>query len=286
MAYGRWWMVSEMVDGECRGQWWVLWIYKEFTFFVLIYSLPPSFLLSQPISIRMEEAAAELRKQGYAQAKADLADVNVSFKDKVSAGGVAQPACTLCGDCNTGCNIGAKNTVLMNYLPAAHATGNTEIFCQVEVLYVEQLQQPTARQTAQGSSSKSTGEQVWNVVCASTAPADKGRQFVVTTDVLILAAGTLGSTEILLRSKERGMSMSGEVGLHFGTDGDFFSIGYNAEAPWAGLGFGAGPDSEKRQAKEGNSGPCITSVLDMRDPSTPAAKGMIVEDMAIPRYSL
>ena len=39
---------------------------------------------------------------------------------------------TLCGDCNTGCNVGAKNKVLMNYLPDAHTHG-AEIFCQVEV---------------------------------------------------------------------------------------------------------------------------------------------------------
>jgi hypothetical protein len=41
--------------------------------------------------------------------------------------------------------------------------------------------------------------------------------------------------------------------------GDFFAIGYNAEAPWAGLGFGAGPEAAKRHEKEGDSGPCITS---------------------------
>ena len=43
--------------------------------------------------------------------------------------GVPQPKCTLCGGCNTGCNYGAKNTVLMNYLPDAHAHG-ADIFTQ------------------------------------------------------------------------------------------------------------------------------------------------------------
>ena len=126
-------------------------------------------------------------------------------------------------------------------------------------------------------------EKQWRVHCIRTDPkAAKEEEIVITTDVLILAAGTLGSSEILLRSRERGLGMSGQVGLHFGTDGDFFSVGYNAEAEWGGLGFGAGPSSKARQAKEGDSGPCITSVLDMRDPSKPARQGMIVEDMAVP----
>lgn len=43
--------------------------------------------------------------------------INVTFKDGVSASGVPQSACTHCGDCVSGCNVGAKNTTLMNYLP-------------------------------------------------------------------------------------------------------------------------------------------------------------------------
>ncbi|MGH3171357.1 MAG: GMC family oxidoreductase N-terminal domain-containing protein, partial [Trebonia sp.] len=48
-------------------------------------------------------------------------DINVTFADGPNAVGVRQNACTLCGDCCSGCNYGAKNTVLMNYLPDAHA---------------------------------------------------------------------------------------------------------------------------------------------------------------------
>src|SRR5487761_612256 len=47
-------------------------------------------------------------------------DINVTFVDGPNAVGVRQNACALCGDCCSGCNYGAKNTVLMNYLPGAH----------------------------------------------------------------------------------------------------------------------------------------------------------------------
>ena len=65
------------------------------------------------------------------------ANVNVSFEAHVNAAGVEQPGCTLCGDCNTGCNVGAKNTVLMNYLPSAVKSG-ADIYCNIEVDYIEQ----------------------------------------------------------------------------------------------------------------------------------------------------
>ena len=62
--------------------------------------------------------------------------INVTFEDGPNHVGVEQRACTLCGDCVSGCNHGAKNTVLMNYLPDAKAHG-AEIFTRTSVRYVE-----------------------------------------------------------------------------------------------------------------------------------------------------
>ncbi|HJV70263.1 GMC family oxidoreductase N-terminal domain-containing protein, partial [Ideonella sp.] len=53
--------------------------------------------------------------------------IAVNFVDQKNPFGVVQPKCTLCGDCTSGCNVGAKNTTLMNYLPDAHAHG-AELF--------------------------------------------------------------------------------------------------------------------------------------------------------------
>ena len=56
----------------------------------------------------------------------------VTFEDKPSNHvGVPQPKCTGCGNCCGGCNVGAKNTLNMNYLPDAKAHG-AEIFTQVQ----------------------------------------------------------------------------------------------------------------------------------------------------------
>ena len=65
--------------------------------------------------------------------------INVTFADGDNHVGVEQHACTLCGDCMTGCNYGAKNTTLMNYLPDAKNHG-AEIYTQTSVRRIEHAQ--------------------------------------------------------------------------------------------------------------------------------------------------
>ena len=114
-------------------------------------------------------------------------DINVTFVDGPNAVGVRQNACALCGDCCSGCNYGAKNTVLMNYLPDAHWHG-AHVFTEVAVRSV---------QRSQGG---------WRVAYDVLGDGAEGSaaaspRFVL-ADVVVLAAGTLGSTEILLRSRD------------------------------------------------------------------------------------
>jgi cholesterol oxidase len=64
------------------------------------------------------------------------APVVVSFADTVNPAGVEQPACTLCGDCCSGCNVGAKNTVALTHLPDAKAAHGAEIFTELTVSHI------------------------------------------------------------------------------------------------------------------------------------------------------
>jgi cholesterol oxidase len=111
------------------------------------------------------------------------APVAVSFQDTVNPAGVAQPGCTRCGDCCGGCNVGAKNTVALTYLPLAVRHG-AEIFTQVR-----------ARRVAKQDDGRwhVTIEDVSDQRSSSRAPE------AVTADIVVLAAGTLGSSEVLLR---------------------------------------------------------------------------------------
>jgi cholesterol oxidase len=75
-----------------------------------------------------------VKKSGAALAKEGVknsvyrTEINVNFeKAGLNHVGVFQNPCTLCGDCVSGCNYAAKNTLPMNYLPDAVAYG-TEIY--------------------------------------------------------------------------------------------------------------------------------------------------------------
>ena len=148
----------------------------------------------------------------------ELAPVAVSYQETVNPAGVRQAACTRCGDCCGGCNVGAKNTVAMSYLPDAAAHG-AELFTEVKVSHL-----------AQDAGGR------WRVHFSPfTAAADAG---VVTADIVVLSAGTLGSTEILLRSRENGLTLSERLGERFSANGDIIAFGYNGRARVHAIGIG------------------------------------------------
>ncbi|AMX59601.1 alpha/beta fold hydrolase [Leptospira borgpetersenii serovar Hardjo-bovis] len=93
---------------------------------------------------------------------------------------------------------------------------------------------------------------------------------------VVLAAGSLGSTEILLRSKEKGLSVSDAVGVRFSGNGDMLGFSYNGNTKINGIGFG-----KKKTNGNANVGPCITGVIDTRK-GAPLNEGMIIEEGSIP----
>jgi cholesterol oxidase len=98
----------------------------------------------------------------------------------------------------------------------------------------------------------------------------------VTADLVILGAGTLGSTEILLRSQAMGLSVSERIGHHFTGNGDVLGFGYNTDQVIDGIGFGARPPEDRDPV-----GPCISGLIDLRlQPDLES--GMVLEEGSIP----
>ncbi len=91
--------------------------------------------IDQSWKMRAQRLAAEsLRDCGAHFEAANLAitrDSNLGLPI-VNRHGVIQRPCVSCGDCMTGCNVGAKNTLAMNYLPLARQSG-AQIFCESEI---------------------------------------------------------------------------------------------------------------------------------------------------------
>ncbi|HEU0336376.1 MAG TPA: alpha/beta fold hydrolase [Gaiellaceae bacterium] len=186
--------------------------------------------------------------------------INVTFEDGPNHVGVEQRACSLCGDCVAGCNHGAKNTLLMNYLPDAKAWG-AEIYTQVSVRRVER--------TGRG----------WRV---HFRPLPTGGERLdaptraVEADVVIVSAGALGSSEILLRSKAAGLSLSDRVGESFTGNGDVLGFSYNSDVPVNAVGFGSLPAASREPV-----GPCIAGIVDLREQPL-LDDGMVIEEGVIP----
>jgi len=207
--------------------------------------------------------AMKLSAQGMGKGSAfKYLDINITFENRKNNAGVDQYKCELCGDCMTGCNYGSKNTTLMNYLPDAKNHG-AEIFTEVSVKYV---------------SKASNGK--WAVhYKIQTAESEKfhAPELFVTSDIVVVAAGTLGSTEILLRSKEKGLSISDKTGERFTGNGDVLGFGYNSDVVVNTVGYG----SHLPGGKVSPVGPCITSVIDLREQPV-LEDGMVIEDGNVP----
>ena len=120
--------------------------------------------------------------------------------------GVRQGSCMHCGNCDIGCRVQAKNTLDLNYLALAERAG-AEIRPLTLVTHVAPL-----------------GDR-WRV---HFDRIEDGRRIPGYLDApqLFLAAGSLGSTELLLRSRDQYRTLSGlsnALGRNWSSNGDFLT---------------------------------------------------------------
>jgi cholesterol oxidase len=238
---------------------------------------------------RDPKAAERTKYQALARAGTALgngslvaAPVAVSFADTVNPAGVAQPACTGCGDCCGGCNAGSKNTVALTYLPEAARHG-AEIFTHAKVcrvaksgdgrweVHLERLDQP-----ADGASG-----------------LDGKARLRVTADIVVLAAGTLGSTEILLRSQAAGLALSDRLGRSFSANGDIIAFGYGGKRRIDAIGVGHPPRIEGHDVGASVSGQieivdetCLGNSLTIQEGVLPSALAPLLPVLFIPNGRL
>ena len=176
--------------------------------------------------------------------------------------------CRLCGECDIGCNYGSKNTLDYNYLSEAKRLGaDIRTLCEVRsfeprvgggyvVRYVEH--DPAAREGRKFATSQ--------------LPA-----ITLTADRLILAAGTLGTTFLLLKHRNAFPHLSKQLGTRFCGNGDLLTFAIHS-----------------RQVKDGKLvprfldagyGPAITSAIripDVLDGSQ--MRGHYIEDAGYPEH--
>ncbi len=167
------------------------------------------------------------------------------------ATGLDQSPCTYCGNCLYGCDIGAKNTLDTNYLAIAERRHGAEI---LPLHVVDNI-----------VGSPGGG---YDVGFRRLDPFDAGREGMPGTlhgTTVVVSAGALGSTGLLLSCRDRHRSLPdlpAALGRQFSTNGEFL--------------FAFAHDTDRRC--DPGVGPPITARVSV---STPAHL-ITVEDLGLP----
>ncbi|KAK5999103.1 hypothetical protein PT974_01492 [Cladobotryum mycophilum] len=191
------------------------------------------------------------------------------FQSGPNSCGVNMSASTLTGQDAMGVNDGSKTTTLVTYLADAWNWG-AEMFCECEVRYIEKV-----REERGGG----------YLIYFSWHGHNRGRfQDNVQEDLLwvhakkavFLGAGAIGTTEILLRSKEMGLEMSDCVGQGMSGNGDMLAFGYNTDTEVNAIG-------RAFPCPTNPVGPTITGVIDHRKGHENPLDGFVIQEGAIPQ---
>ncbi len=189
-------------------------------------------------------------------ATATAAPLTVNFSGPTDHSADHGP-CNLCGNCVIGCHSGAKGSLNMNAWPLIRQLG-AEIYAGVIVRSLSKI-----------------GDG-WLVTCAPAARPDEVVQVQCRT--VILGAGTLGSTEILMRSEQaHDLGLSPGLGCGFSTNGDglVFSVGQSGK-----VGAVASPPGQPPPATE--PGPTFMGMASVALQGGPEGESFTLEDAVIP----
>ena len=128
--------------------------------------------------------------------------------------GVPQSGCLHCGECDIGCNVGAKNTLDLNYLAVAETMG-AEVGAGCEVTRL---------------TPNDDGFEV-----RFRDRAERGAEGSVVGRQVFLCLGAVNTTELLLRCRDEFGTLprlSGSLGSGYSANGDFFVLGFGASPPF------------------------------------------------------
>ena len=208
------------------------------------YAIAKEVLGSRPIPvdddprreiIRQKLFAAVAKKNGK---DSELVDINVFFgndhtrplaigEQERNRYGALQTSCVYCAECDIGCNYHSKNTLDLNYLYVAerryHAVVRTEHLV-VKIVPVDGSGKDAPQ--ADGTS----GYRVYY----RDLQSENREVLSALAKRVVISAGSLGSTELLLRCKEYFRTLpliSDKLGHCFSGNGDFLSFLLGSKLP-------------------------------------------------------
>jgi cholesterol oxidase len=186
--------------------------------------------------------------------------------------GRPRETCRLCAECCFGCNYGSKNSLDLNYISLARRLdADVRILCEVReirprtdggrgylVRYVRHDLERAGRRTATHDP---------NVLPLRTLSADQ----------VVLAAGTYGSTFLLMKNRFGLPGLSDRLGTKFCTNGDFLAFGGKCSRRQQGR--------RRPRVIEADFGTAITGAIRVPGPQgSTASLDSYLEDMGYPAF--
>jgi cholesterol oxidase len=172
---------------------------------------------------------------------------------------VPRSTCRLCGECNIGCNYGSKNTLDLTYLTFADDCG-ADLRDRCEVREFEPIEGGGFLVRYVRHSPENEGVRI---------DTSRLRQHVIRCRILVLAAGSLGTTFLLLRNQRWLPRLGPALGFRFSGNGDLLAWIHGAT-----------------ERLEPSNGPVITAMLrepDLVDGGT--GRGFYVQDGGHPVFA-
>lgn len=166
---------------------------------------------------------------------------------------VRRRTCRLCGECDIGCNEGAKNSLDHTYLSAAkHAGADLRVGHEVRTI---------ARRAGGGFTVSYVVHDPEAIVL---------HEQTITCDRLVLGAGSIGSSRLLLKNRTHLLGLSAALGSRMCGNGDL--LGFMLRARNA--------DGTQRVI-DGDRGPVITSHIQIDDGPH---RGAYIQDAGYPAF--
>jgi cholesterol oxidase len=208
------------------------------------YAVAKEVLGSRPIPVNNDPRRQIVRQQLFAEVAkkngrdSELVDVNVffgnDFQKPLEIGeqernryGALQTSCVYCAECDIGCNYQAKNTLDLNYLFVAEHRYQAVIRTEHLVLKIVPVDKALA------DDPDADGTNGYRVYYRDLSGIKMEVQAAFAKRVIV-SAGSLGSTEMLLRCKEHFRTLpriSGKLGYGFSGNGDFISFVLGSKVP-------------------------------------------------------
>lgn len=208
------------------------------------YAVAKEVLGSRPIPVNDDPRRQIIRQQLFAEVakkngrNSELVDINVffgnDFQKPLAIGeqaknryGALQTSCVYCAECDIGCNYHAKNTLDLNYLFVAEHRYQAVARTEHLVLKIVPVD------AAQADDPGADGTHGYRAYFRDLSGIKTEVQTVLAQRVIV-SAGALGSTELLLRCKEHFRTLpriSNKLGRGFSGNGDFISFVLGSKLP-------------------------------------------------------